>query len=116
MQKEDIVHRYISLILKLGTYLSGSILVLGFILLIFSPSKTSATLFSFSELFSEIFKLNPYAFINLGVLILIFTPVLRVIVAIISFLLEKDKKYIWISSGVLLILIGSIIISVCRSV
>ncbi len=114
MQKEDIVHRYISSILKLGTYLSGSILIFGFILLIFSPSKTSATLFSFSELSSELFKLNPYAFINLGVLILIFTPVSRVIVAIISFFLEKDKKYIWISSGVLLILIGSMILSVLK--
>lgn len=114
MQKEDIVHRYISLILKSGTYLSGSILFLGLVLLIFYPLKTPAALFPFSELSSELFKLNPYAFINLGVLILIFTPVLRVIVAIISFSLEKDKKYIWISSGVLLILIGSMILSVLK--
>lgn len=114
MQKEDIVYRYISSILKLGTYLSGSILFLGLVLLIYYPLKTPDALFSFSELSSELFKLNPYAFINLGVLILIFTPVLRVIVAIISFFLEKDKKYIWISSGVLLILIGSMILSVLK--
>jgi len=109
MQRKDLVNYYISLILKLGTYLSASVLLLGFVLLIFSPSITFATPFSFSELLSQLFKLNPYAFINLGALILISTPILRVIVAIISFSLEKDKKYVWISSGVLLILVGSII-------
>jgi len=109
MQRKDLVNYYISLILKLGIYSSAVVLLLGFVLLFFSPSITEAKPFSFSELLSQLFKLNPYAFINLGGLILIFTPILRVIVAIISFSLEKEKRYIWISTGVLLILIGSII-------
>jgi len=109
MQRKDIVNYYISLILKLGIYSSVAVLLLGFVLLLLSPSITEAKPFTFSELLSQLFKLNPYAFINLGGLILILTPILRVIVAIISFSLEKDKRYIWISTGVLLILIGSII-------
>jgi uncharacterized membrane protein len=109
MQKKEVVNRYVSLILKLGTYSSVLILLLGFLLLIFSPSLKEAKPFSFPELISGFLNLNPYAFINLGTLILIFTPVLRVIVAVISFSLQKDKKYVWISTGVLLILIGNMI-------
>jgi uncharacterized membrane protein len=109
MQRKEVVNRYVSLILKLGTYSSVLILLLGFLLLIFFPSVKEAKPFSFPKLISGFLNLNPYAFINLGALILIFTPVLRVIVAIISFSLEKDKKYVWVSTGVLLILIGNMI-------
>ncbi len=109
MQRKEVVNRYISLILKLGTYSSVLILLLGFLLLVFFPTLREVKPFSFPELISGFLNLSPYAFINLGALILIITPVLRVIVAIISFSLEKDKRYVWISTGVLLILIGNMI-------
>lgn len=110
MQRKDPVNYYISLILKSGIYSSAAVLILGFVLLLFSPSITESKPFSLSELMSQLVKLNPYAFINLGGLILIFTPILRVTVAIISFSFEKDIRYIWISTGVFLILIFSIIL------
>lgn len=109
MHRKEVVNRYVSLILKIGTYSSVLILLLGLLLLIFFPSLKETKPLPFFKLISELLDLNPYAFINLGALVLIFTPVLRVIVAIISFSLEKDVKYIWISTGVLLILIGNII-------
>ena len=40
-----------------------------------------------------------------GVLILLVTPVLRVFVAMLLFFREKDRRYGWISAGVLLILL-----------
>jgi hypothetical protein len=44
-----------------------------------------------------------------GVLILLITPVMRVIVAMVLFFRERDSRYGWISAGVLLILLlGSI--------
>jgi len=44
-----------------------------------------------------------------GVLILLATPVVRVIVAMILFFRERDWRYGWISAGVLLILLlGSV--------
>lgn len=44
-----------------------------------------------------------------GVLLMLATPVVRVIVACFLFFREKDRKYGWISLGVLLILmLGSV--------
>jgi uncharacterized membrane protein len=44
-----------------------------------------------------------------GVLIMLVTPLLRVIVAMVLFFYEKDWHYGWISAGVLLILLlGSV--------
>ncbi len=44
-----------------------------------------------------------------GVLILLVTPVVRVVVAMVLFFREKDWRYGWISAGVLLILLlGSV--------
>jgi len=44
-----------------------------------------------------------------GVLILLVTPVVRVFVAMVLFFRERDRRYGWISAGVLLILLlGSV--------
>lgn len=44
-----------------------------------------------------------------GVLIMLVTPVVRVLVAMVLFFREKDWRYGWISAGVLLILLlGSV--------
>jgi ATP/ADP translocase len=40
-----------------------------------------------------------------GVLIMLVTPVVRVFVAMVLFIREKDWRYGWISAGVLLILL-----------
>jgi uncharacterized membrane protein len=40
-----------------------------------------------------------------GVLMLLATPVVRVFVAMVLFFREKDRRYGWISAGVLLILL-----------
>jgi uncharacterized membrane protein len=40
-----------------------------------------------------------------GVLLMLATPVVRVLVACVLFFREKDRKYGWISLGVLLILL-----------
>ncbi|WP_316747611.1 DUF1634 domain-containing protein [Pedobacter gandavensis] len=45
--------------------------------------------------------------IQLGVVILIATPILRIVFSLFSFILEKDKLYVVISSIVLLIILFS---------
>jgi uncharacterized membrane protein len=48
---------------------------------------------------------------QLGLLVLILTPLIRVLIAWILFLREKDTRYAWISFGVLLILLCSSLLS-----
>ncbi|MBS1805710.1 MAG: DUF1634 domain-containing protein [Acidobacteria bacterium] len=48
---------------------------------------------------------DPAAIIQLAVLLLIATPVARVVFALVAFLLEKDKLFVVISSVVLAVLL-----------
>jgi uncharacterized membrane protein len=47
------------------------------------------------------------ALVMLGLLLLIATPVLRVMVSVIGFTLERDRRFILITLVVLTVLIGS---------
>lgn len=51
---------------------------------------------------------NAESVIQLGLLLLIATPVMRVILAVVGFLLERDRLYVWVSITVLAILIYSL--------
>ncbi len=62
---------------------------------------------SFEQILSGILAFKGRAIILFGVLLLIFTPIFRVILAIISFLIEKDYLYTVIG----LIVLGIISIS-----
>lgn len=60
-----------------------------------------------ARLFREAFNLKGQAIIQLGIILLIATPVLRVVFSAIGFALEKDYLYLGISILVLLIIIIS---------
>jgi uncharacterized membrane protein len=49
---------------------------------------------------------------RIGVLLMLATPVVRVIVACFLFFREKDRKYGWISLGVLVILMLSLVFGI----
>jgi uncharacterized membrane protein len=52
--------------------------------------------------------LEPRSIIMLGLLILIATPVARVVMCIVGFLMERDRLYVAVSSVVLVILLYSV--------
>ena len=56
------------------------------------------------ELFHLLMKGNPAAVIQLGVLLLIATPIARVAFAVIAFAMERDRMYVAISVIVLCVL------------
>jgi uncharacterized membrane protein len=60
------------------------------------------------ELLIKAFEFDPIGITQLGLLLLLLTPVFRVVAAIAAFGIERDFKYVLISSGVLLIVLGSI--------
>ena len=59
-------------------------------------------------LFNELLALKSAAIIKVGILVLIATPVLRVIVSVIAFLYEKDFMYVVFTLIVLTVLLYSI--------
>lgn len=61
-----------------------------------------------SGLLHAVAHLEPAGIIQLGLILLIATPVLRVIFCIAGFALQRDKLYVAISTTVLLILLYSL--------
>lgn len=101
----------LSNILKVGAYLGVAFMVLG-LLLYRGNFLSEARALPISEAIGGLFSLDPFSLITLGLVILILTPLLRVIGAALSFLIvEKDHKYFWISTGVFVILVISIAIA-----
>ena len=100
-------------ILQGGVTLSAIFIVIGLLLLPTRPGGLSIQrLLNFPQTLDQIRQglliLRPQAIIALGLLILIATPVVRVAASIVSFALERDVKYVVITSVVLAILLFSI--------
>ncbi len=103
----------IGLVLQGGVIISALVIVIGLVLLPTQPGGLSpARLLRFPQSLSqvgiELLALRPQAIIALGLLLLIATPVLRVAVSVVTFALEKDRKYVVITLIVLAILLFSI--------
>ncbi len=61
------------------------------------------------EIWQGVIHLQAEGLIFLGVIVLIFTPVLRVILSLVTFSLERDWLYVGITALVLLIIIGNML-------
>lgn len=105
-------------LLRIGVF-SSAILVLagGILFFLQHPSETfsystfrsePARLRQVQLIFREAFELRSRAVIQLGLIILIATPVARVVFSLIGFLIEKDWIYVGITLSVLAILFYSI--------
>jgi uncharacterized membrane protein len=110
--RQDKVFSYVSSILLVGSYCAAGLLFLGLSLLFLqgnSPGYQKSTSHpSFSTLVPLLVKGDPTAVISFGILVMMFTPFLRVVVAGFSFLVERDFKYALIAFGVMLILLFTI--------
>jgi uncharacterized membrane protein len=65
------------------------------------------TLPTVSGLLQAVAHLDSTGIIQLGLLLLIATPILRVVFCVVGFALQRDKLYVAVSSAVLLILLYS---------
>jgi len=63
---------------------------------------------TFSGIFKGALRLSTTEIIQLGVLVLIATPILRVACSLFAFILERDKLYIFITLIVLCVILFSI--------
>lgn len=108
--------RWTSRVLRLGVWVSASLMIFGLLLATISPSSivplsTNPSLGMLTEhIFSDTF--DPVTLMFAGLVFLMFTPILRVITAIFGFAVERDWRFVFVSSIVLLMLIGEIVYSV----
>jgi uncharacterized membrane protein YfcA/uncharacterized membrane protein len=100
-------------VLQGGVLLSAMVMLMGIILLPtrpggLSPERLLVFPFTWSALVASLAQFHPQGILTLGLLLLIATPVLRVAVSIVTFVLERDRTYVVITCLVLAILLFSI--------
>jgi uncharacterized membrane protein len=114
-------------VLRYGVIISASVILLGALglavasegsdasgLLCYNPSTIphgSWYEVSLSGLASGLVALTPYAWIELGVILLIATPVSRVLISVFLFAAERDRTYVLITAIVLLLLLFSMLVT-----
>ena len=111
-------------LLRVGVIISTAIVLLGGVIFLTTQSNQ---IVSFSEFKPEQAKFSSVvdilnglktfdglAVIQFGVLLLIFTPIARVVFSIFSFLMEKDYMYVIIGVIVLCVIITSLYLDIAH--
>jgi uncharacterized membrane protein len=93
-------------VLRIGVSLSAGLMILGLILAVCLPSSVgSLSSPSLHVLVKHVVSGT------LDLVVLMFTPILRVVTAIVGFSAERDWRFVVISSIVLMMLVGEILYS-----
>lgn len=103
--------RIIAGVLWYGAFLSTLVMAAGLCMMLArgtTVSMESPHRIRLGSLFVGLVQLRPTAVIELGILLLLFTPIARIVTAVITFALERDLKYVLISLGVLAVVLLSI--------
>lgn len=101
---------FVSQSLRVGVLLSATVIFIGLLLFLSGgesgyPGESYPT--TLKDILVGTWAMKPFAIISTGLVLLIFTPIMRVGVSILVFLKEKDWLYVGISSIVFLILVSS---------
>jgi uncharacterized membrane protein len=106
----------ISYVLRGGVLLAAGIITLGALLFYIQYVHAGAKIgpitypHTASDVFRGLAHHDPVAVISLGLLVLLLTPVLRVLVSVVTFALEHDWRYTGITLLVFFILLASFLL------
>ena len=117
---DSIIDLRISVLLRSGMAISAFVILIGGILFLIHQGgaipdyKTfhglPSSLTTLSGIFHGAFHLHAVGIVQLGLLLLIATPVSRVLFSVIAFWMERDYLYVTISGIVFVILLYSLFI------
>lgn len=112
------VEKIVGKLLRIGVITASLVVLLGGILFltqngngarpdyhVFKGEQNSYI--TFEGILLGLFTFKPMAIIQFGVLLLIITPIMRIVFSLFAFILEKDRLYIVITLIVLAIILAS---------
>lgn len=107
------VESVIGTMLRAGVVAAAVVIIAGLLLYLITgdsgyPGDTYPT--DFAGIMEGLFALKSVAVIETGLLLLILTPVFRVFVSLFVFIIEKDFRFVWITTIVLIILVCSFLL------
>lgn len=111
-------------LLRVGVLISTGIVLIGGLIYMSTHGSQSISYKEFhpeqirfssvAEIFRGLRTLDGLAVIQFGVLLLIFTPIARVVFSIFSFLMERDYMYVIIGFVVLMVIITSLYLDIAH--
>lgn len=101
----------VSLSFRLGVMVSLALVVVGLALVAIAGAKDIEPTPPLSQLLEGILKLDAAAIITLGILTLLLTPVVQVIVALVTFSIDRDKLYLGVCITLLCVLAFSLVLA-----
>ncbi|HUI30048.1 MAG TPA: DUF1634 domain-containing protein [Candidatus Acidoferrales bacterium] len=108
------INRIVMFILSTGMYATVAFYLIGLFLLFTKgdpvPEISKQYFNSFGSFVSGIYSFNPRPFFYLGTISLILTPVSRVLISIFAFWKENDRKFVYVTAMVFLIILASIVV------
>lgn len=108
---------FIGRMLRVGVFTACIVAVLGGVLYVvqyggnsvdFSEFTTAMAVESIGEVINGVLVLDAVSVIQLALLILLATPILRVVFSILAFMIERDYLYVFITLVVLIIIVFNI--------
>ncbi|HEX3270169.1 MAG TPA: DUF1634 domain-containing protein [Ktedonobacterales bacterium] len=115
-QRDYQMDRIISVVLRGGVLLSAGLLIFGaalyFVRVLWGGAPPDPLVFphSLGDVISGLAHGDPLAILAMGLIVLLLTPVARVIISIFAFARERDWLYVGITTLVLLILLVSFLL------
>jgi uncharacterized membrane protein len=103
-------------VLLWGMIASTLLFVVGIVLALLHPkyvplkSSWIRQHYDWAVLFRGIWTFNPTAIMMLATIILILTPIARVLISIYAFFVDRDRKYVVVTSTVLLVIILTVVL------
>lgn len=126
LREPDTMNSVIGNVLRFGVIISAAVVVLGLARLASLSGSADTTSFlyyssssvphgnfpiSLSALLAGLRSFDPFSLIELGVIILIATPVSRVAISVFLFAAEKDDLYVLVTAVVLALLLFSMLVT-----
>ena len=102
----EVVHR----VLIFGLTISTVLILVGLGLDLIRHRDVPTTVPTFGDVFRRTAQLRPSGFLTLGLLVLVATPILRVIGSTLAFLWERDWRYAAITFVVLVVVVLSLVL------
>jgi len=106
------MNRLIFHVLRGGIVLSVAFILFAFVLDAVSGAGLPAATLLPRDIVREVSRFNPSGFLSLGILVLLLTPVARVLLSLISYAKERDLTYVGITGVVLANLLIGILLGV----
>jgi uncharacterized membrane protein len=106
----------IGLMLRVGVSISAAVVFLGGILYLFHSTVLpdyahfrADRLTTVASVFHGVARLDALSVIQMGILLLIATPLVRVVFCVVGFARQRDRRYVAVSALVLAILVYSLV-------